>query len=154
MLLFGGAAMTDGTHTIKITKEVKAYKTLEECYLPASAKAYVLKLPANSMSETPFDDNAKNFYNIDNVSYDEFADILWNGGELFIDFSNFYPDAATTNGSAMRLKVVSWWFYADNFHVYLTTPREMTTSNGETISYLGCIELMFVNGTWKIPATE
>ena len=127
---YGGAAMTNGSHTIKISEEVKAYKKLDECYLPYSARSYVIKL---LKSDTQI---LEGEIEISRIRYDEFADILWNGGTVLVDVTDVYNGVVTVRIPARGFS-------------YAEGKMNVAFSMNDTDIF----SITFTNGTWT-PPTE
>lgn len=134
---YAGATMTNGDHTIKITEEVKAYKKLDECYLPSGLTPYILNVYSISLEDgvpsTPTVNIAARF--------DIVAETLWNGGRVVLDFTN----TELKNEGIYKAEVVEWWL----------RPQANGTNDivlwylykGNPTSY--CI----IGGTWTPPTT-
>lgn len=145
------AAMVDGNYTLKITEEVTAYKPLEEGALPSIVLPKVIKLPAGSLGEnmTDFPVNVV----VSDISYDEFAEHLWNGGELLLDMSDAIPSTYPIV-YGMRRKVVDWGAFGDGtsweFALITTKPVTQTSDGKPNVEYM---RLVFETGTWTPPLT-
>jgi hypothetical protein len=122
--------MTNGDHTIKITEEVKAYKRLDECYLPYSARSYVIKLLKSDTT------SLTGSIDISRISYDEFADIIWNGGTVLLDITDIYGGATRCRAQALGVN------YADE-----AMSLSFMIFGGDLFS------IIFTNGTWTPPTT-
>jgi hypothetical protein len=138
---FGGAAMTNGSHTIKITGEVKAYKKLDDCYLPLSARTYVIKLLKSDT--TSLVDGIR----LSRISYDEFADILWAGGNVLLDVTDIYGSV----GICQRSRAIRWLFLDGVLGVSFAISDIASGDQGERTQLNFNIE--FTVGTWT-PPTE
>lgn len=137
----GGAAMVNGSHTIKITEEVKAYKKLDDCYLPYSARSYTIKLTTED-TQIVYGE-----ITITRISYDEFADILWGGGSVLLDLSAIY-----SNTINLMCRPVSWGYVNGEVSLTFITSIVSKGDNYDACS-VSSLTLTFANGTWT-PPTE
>lgn len=136
---FGGAAMTNGSHTIKITGEVKVYKKLDDCYLPLSARTYVIKLLKGDTT------SLVGGIRLSRISYDEFADILWAGGNVLLDVTDIYGSA----GLCQRSRAIRWLFLDGVLGVSFAISDIASGDQGERTQLNFNIE--FTVGTWTPP---
>lgn len=128
--MLASGSMTNGDHTIKITEEVKAYKKLDECYLPYSARSYVIKLLKSDTT------SLTGSIEISRISYDEFADIIWNGGTVLLDVTDIYGGAVSSRFPALGVN------YVDE-----AMSLSFMIIGGDLFS------IAFTNGTWTPPTT-
>jgi hypothetical protein len=107
----GGAALTDGEHTIKITEEVKVYQKLDAHYMPDGFLPYTL-----SVLEMDFVDGAPTVTSthIGSAATNKIADTLWNGGRVVLNFSG----SPIASEGFLKAEVLSW-AYADGY-IWLT----------------------------------
>jgi hypothetical protein len=98
---YGGAAMTDGSHTIKITEEAKVYKKLDSHYLPDVFYPVIAHItwaslnnenrPNSTGSQIPY-------------MFDLIAPALWEGRRVILDFTG----TNLTNIGLYKAEVTSW----------------------------------------------
>lgn len=97
---------------------------------------YVIKLPIEIIAEV-FQNNSA----ILEESRDNFAEILYNGGSVWIDASDYL--IATGESGVMRVNATAWTFAQNALIVTFTNLLNSTTC-----------ELIFPNGTWTPPTAE
>lgn len=146
------AAMANGEHTLKIMEEVAEYHPIPEGALPDILIPKVIKIPAGSFAK----DNYTSPITVTSISYDEFAEHLWNGGTVIFDMSEV---TTHVNGviEVFRKQVVDWAFIAEGdlsekyFRVLLHSTGGWTyNGNSPEPRYF---VMQFPNGTWLPPLT-
>jgi hypothetical protein len=135
------ATAVDGTYSVKITKGVKAYKKLDDCYLPYSARSYIIKLTTEDTQ------NVYGKITITRISYDEFADILWGGGSVLLDLSAIY-----SNSINFMCRPVMWAYANGEVSLNFITSLAPYGDNYDPCS-VSSLALTFTSGTWT-PPTE
>ena len=127
---YGIAAMTDGSHTIKITEETKVYKKLEEYYLPGGVMPNILKTHGITLTDGVPDTEA--LCNIGS-RFDDIAETLWNGGRVVLDFalSEELKSEGCYKADVVEWKLVKksdgayaiymWWYFNGNRFAYRIT---------------------------------
>ena len=93
---------------------------------------YVVKVPADI-------DVSGEMNMIADVNYDEFAELLYNGGTLWFDFSEVEAMTSTIPLTPLRVSAPLWGYYP-----------EMGVMTIVSLSDLA-IQFMFTNGTWTPP---
>jgi hypothetical protein len=138
---YGVAAMTNGSHTIKITEEVKAYKKLDDGYLPEKAIPYIFKVPDNIMVNNIFN---RHFVLKDERLSTELANALWKGRQVVLEFvgNPFLADVGLYRQS------VTSWRYVDG-ELSLVYPYFITFVD-EKLTY-EYAEITVTGGTWTPP---
>lgn len=140
----GFLSPVNGTFSVKVTGEIKKYNTLDVKYLPLGSQTCVLTLPGGSLGENPFMFGS---YELSSISYDLFADILWNGGDLLVDFSNCFPGYP----ASLRIKASSWGYISDSgFAVWFITNFAFDNDELQSGGF-DAIYLHFPNGSWQPP---
>lgn len=134
---YGGAAMTNGSHTIKITEEVKAYKKLDECYLPSGLMPYVHKVSNVTLKDGKPSHATTNI----GAAFDVIANALWNGGRVILDFTS----TELVNEGFYKAEVTEWRANKQSDGSYAILLYYQYDGNR------GCLPI--IGGTWA-PPTE
>lgn len=103
----------------------------------AISGGYVIKLPA----ETDFNMSEEGVSALISENYDNFADVLYNGGTVWVDFSAIED---LTNGAFARVAINAWMIQDGMLMLSAVTAID------------GIVPVIFVcmNGTWTPPSEQ
>ena len=93
---------------------------------------YVVKVPADV-------DVSGETNMISDVNYDEFAELLYNGGTLWFDFSDVQALTSAMPLNPLRISALLWGYYPETGLMAVLTLGDITLS------------FVFTNGTWTPP---
>ena len=132
MIAAANLPTTDAKEVDVICVEGGELKRKPGASLGGNAGGYVVKVPADI-------DVSGEMNMIADVNYDEFAELLYNGGTLWFDFSEVEAMTSTMPLTPLRVSAPIWGYYPEMGVMAIVSLGDLA------------ISFIFTNGTWTPP---